>query len=302
MVRELRKNWPLFLMLLPGCIFVIIFNYIPMAGIVIAFQKEDLSKGFLMGDWIGFKNFEPIFRTPDAWDIFRNTVSYNAVFIFLGLATAVFIAIALNEIRSVRLAKFYQSLMFLPYFLSWVVVSFLVYAFLNPDYGFMNKIVLKALNQEGIAWYNEPKYWPYLLTFINLWKNAGYNSVIYFAAIMGIDKEMYEAAELDGASRLQRIWHITIPCLVPMMIIMTILAVGRIFQADFGLFYQITMNSGTLFPVTNVFDTYIYRSLKVTMSTGIASAAGFTQAVVGFALVLSANLAVRKIDPEKSLF
>jgi putative aldouronate transport system permease protein len=289
-------------MLAPGCIFVIIFNYIPMAGIMIAFQKEDLSKGFLMGDWIGFKNFEPIFRTPDAWNIFRNTVSYNAVFIFIGLIVAVFIAVALNEIRSVRLAKFYQSMMFLPYFLSWVVVSFLVFAFLNPDYGFMNAVVLKAMNKEGVAWYNEPEYWPFLLTFINLWKNAGYNSVIYFAAIMGIDKEMYEAAELDGASRLQRIWHITIPCLVPMMIIMTILAIGRIFQADFGLFYQITMNSGTLFPVTNVFDTYIYRSLKVTMSTGIASAAGFTQAVVGFVLVLATNLAVRKIDPEKSLF
>jgi len=301
-IKEIKNNWPLFAMLMPGGLLVLLFNYLPMAGILLAFQKDDYSKGFLMGDWIGFKNFEPLFKTPDAFNITRNTLLYNLAFIFLGLIAAVFIAISLNEIRSKRAARFYQSMMFLPYFLSWVVISFLVFAFLNPDYGFLNKTIFEPLGIDPVAWYNEPKYWPFILIFVNLWKNAGYNSVIYFAAIMGIDKELYEAAEIDGASRWSRIKHITIPSLVPMMIIMTTLAIGRIFNADFGQFYQIPMNSGTLFSTTNVLDTYIYRSLKVTGDTGIAAAASFYQAVVGFTLVCVTNYAVKKIDPEKSLF
>lgn len=301
-LRDVKRNWPLFVMLLPGVISVVIFNYLPMVGILIAFQKVDYAKGFLMGDWIGFKNFEPLFRTPDAFVITRNTILYNLAFIFIGLVVAVFIAISLNEIRSKRAAKFYQTMMFLPYFLSWVVVSFLVFAFLNPDYGFINKVILESLGLDPVAWYNETKYWPFILIFINIWKNAGYNSVIYFAAITGISRELYEAAMIDGATRWQRITNITLPSLVPMMIIMTILAIGKIFHSDFGLFYQVPMNSGTLYSVTNVLDTYIYNGMRVTGDTGIASAAGFYQAIVGFVLVFSTNYIVKKIDPEKALF
>ncbi|OJU09032.1 MAG: sugar ABC transporter permease, partial [Clostridiales bacterium 43-6] len=263
-VKELRKNIQLFIMLVPGLIFVVIFNYIPLAGITLAFKNIDYKKSFFEMDWVGFKNFEFFLRTPDALVITRNTILYNLVFISLGLVVAVSAAIALNEIKNKFLSRFYQSVMFLPYFLSWVVVSFLVFVFLNPDYGFINKSILAQLGSPSVSWYNEPKYWPYILVFINIWKNAGYSSVIYFAAITGIDREMYEAADLDGANRWQQITHITLPCLLPMMIIMTILAVGKIFNSDFGLFYHTTLNSGTLYQVTNVLDTYVYRALKYT--------------------------------------
>ena len=301
-MRELRKNPVLFLMLLPGMACLLLFNYIPMAGIVIAFKNINYAKGIFASDWVGLKNFEFFFNTPDAFNVTRNTLLYNLVFIVVGLVVAVLFAIALNEIRSKAAKKVYQSLMFLPYFLSWVVVSFLVYALLNPDYGFVNKIILEGMGIAPVSWYNEPKYWPYFIVFINLWKNVGYNSVIYFAAIPGISTEYYEAAEIDGATRWQQIRAITIPHLTPLMTIMTILNIGKIFHADFGLFYQTTMDSGTLYPVTNVLDTYVYRAMKVTGDMGMASAAGFYQAVIGFILVLATNLIVKRIDPETSLF
>ena len=301
-ISELKRNFPLFVMLIPGLVFVIFFNYIPLAGITLAFKNIDYTKSFIAMDWVGFKNFEFLIKTPDAFTITRNTIAYNLVFIFLGLVIAVGAAIALNEIKNKFLSRFYQSVMFLPYFLSWVVVSFMVFVFLNPDYGFINKSILEPLGKTGVSWYNEPKYWPYLLVFINIWKNAGYNSVIYFAAITGIDREMYEAADLDGANRWQQIIHITLPSLLPMMIIMTILAIGKIFHSDFGLFYHTTLNSGTLYQATSVLDTYVYRALKTTGDIEMASAAGFYQAILGFILVFATNSIVKRIDPDNSLF
>lgn len=302
--HKIVTNKAFLLMILPGIILEIIFHYLPMFGIIIAFKSVNYAKGILKSDWVGFKNFEFFLKTPDALSITRNTVLYNLIFIFLGLVIAVFCAIVLNEIVNVNLKKFYQTAMLLPYFLSWMVVSYLVYSFLSYDYGFMNRVVLKLFGQEGITWYTNINVWPFILVFLHIWKVTGYSCVIYFAAIAGIDPELYEACEMDGASRWQKISNITIPFLKPIMIIMTTLAVGRIFNADFGLFYQTTLRlgNGILKPAADVIDTYVYDALINMSELGMASAASLYQSVVGFITIMIANLIVRKIDRDSSLF
>lgn len=300
--NDIKRNAPLFIMLLPGTLILLINNYLPLIGIVIAFQKVDYRKGLLFGDWVGFKNFEFFLKGSYAFLITRNTVCYNLVFIFLGSAVAIFFAIALNEITKERLKKFYQSVMFLPYFMSWIVISYVAFSFLGNEYGFINNSVLKALGMKSVAFYNEPKYWPFILIFANIWKYAGYNTVVYLASITGIDTEYYEAAEIDGATKLRQIFSITIPLLQPVMIIMILLALGRIINADFGLFYVLPLDSGPLYPVTNVFDTYVYRTMAVSQDYAMASAAGLFQSVVGLVMVLISNYIVKKFDSEKGLF
>lgn len=292
----------LFLMAAPGILLLFGFSYLPMFGLIIAFKNLNFSKGFFKSDWYGFKNFEFFINTPYAFTITRNTIVYNLVFIALGTIFAVACALALHELRSRKLAKFYQSVMFLPYFLSWVVVSYLAFSFLSVDMGFFNNRVLPALGMKPIEWYGETKYWPGILTFANLWKYTGYNCVIYLATIVGILPEYYEAATIDGASKLQQIRKITIPLISPVISILVLLGIGRIFFADFGLFYQVPRNTGALFDVTNVIDTYVYRTLVNSGDIGMSSAAGLYQAVVGFILVLGSNLLVRRIDPSKALF
>lgn len=225
--KHLLKHKVLLLMLLPGLIFLLINNYLPMFGIIIAFKNINYVDGILRSPWVGMDNFKFLFATSDAWIITRNTVLYNFVFIILNLVIAVSIAIALNELRNKLAAKFYQSIMFFPYFLSMVVVSYLVFAFLNVEYGFINKGVLSLFGLNEINWYSEPKYWPFILPLINLWKGVGYGCVIYLAAIIGIDSEYYEAALIDGASKWKQILHITIPLIRPVIIITTILADRR---------------------------------------------------------------------------
>jgi putative aldouronate transport system permease protein len=307
--KDLIQNSSFYLMLSPGVILLIVFHYLPMAGVLIAFKRftyggHGFLNSFLNSKWVGLDNFKFFIQTPDAFNITRNTVLYNFTFIFLGLAIPVITAIALNEIRNVKLAKFYQSAIFLPYFLSWIVVSYLLFSFLNSDFGIMNRVVLKALGIEGISWYSTTNVWPFIFTFLNVWKYAGYGCVIYFATIAGIDAEYYEAAAIDGASRWQRITKITLPFLKPVMIITTILAIGRIFNADFGLFYQASLGlgNGALKPVGDVIDTYVYQALINTGDIGMSAAAGLYQAVIGFILVLSSNYIVRKISNENSLF
>ncbi|NLM11573.1 MAG: sugar ABC transporter permease [Clostridiaceae bacterium] len=303
---ELKKNWPLFVMLIPGVAILIINNYIPMFGIVIAFKRYRFHGNFInsiiQSEWVGFRNFEFFFKTPYAYQITRNTILYNMAFIFLGLVVPVAFAIMLNEITNKRTAKVYQSVMFLPYFLSWIVVSYLAYSFFSIESGFLNRSFLASLGIEPVKWYFEPKYWPFIITFFQLWKYTGYNTVVYLAAISGIDTEYYEAAEIDGATKWQQIRHITIPLLRSLMIIMTLLAVGRIFNADFGLFYHVPRNSGQLYPVTDVIDTYVYRALRNTNNISMAAAAGTYQAIVGCITVFTANFIVRKIDKDKALF
>ena len=304
-IRNFKKNKELLFMVLPVTVWLILVSYLPMFGIVIAFKDYKIHKnGFLYSliysKWVGLKNFEYLFKT-DAWLITRNTILYNIVFIVTGLIFSVTFAILLCEVANRRLAKFYQTTMFLPHFLSWVVVGYFFYGFLSIDKGFFNQI-LKIMGKEPVLWYSDPSPWPFILIFMNLWKGTGYGSVVYMAAIMGIDKTYYEAAMLDGASKWQQIKHITLPMLKPVMIILTVLALGRIFNSDFGLFYQVPRDSGALYDVTNVIDTFVFRGLRTFSNIGMTAAAGFYQSIMGFLLVLISNYIINKIDSENALF
>lgn len=300
--RKYGRFAPLYLMMLPGVIYLFINNYIPMAGIVIAFKHVNFNKGILKSPFAGLSNFEYLFKTKDAWIITRNTVGYNIAFIVLGTVLAIAVAIVLSEIRSEKCKKTYQTVILLPYLISMVVVSYLVYALLSSDNGFINNSILAPLGLEEIKWYTEPKYWPYILTITYLWKTVGYNCIIYYATIVGIDHSYYEAAVIDGANRWQQVTHVTLPALKPTIITLTLLAIGKIFYSDFGLFYQVPMDSGPLYDVTNTIDTYVYRGLIKLNDVGMSSAAGVYQSLVGFALVWIANKVVTRFSAENALF
>jgi putative aldouronate transport system permease protein len=297
-----KRYLPLYLMMIPGLVYLGINNYIPMAGIIIAFKKVNYAKGVLKSPWVGFKNFEFLFTSKDAWVITRNTILYNLVFIVLGTVLSVAVAIILNEIRLKRAKKVYQTLILIPFLISIIVVSYLSYAFLSTDNGFINNSIIKAAGGEPVNWYAEPAYWPFILTLVFLWKSFGYNSIIYYATVVGIDQSYYEAAAIDGATRWERVKYITFPGLKSTIITLTLLAVGRIFYSDFGLFYLIPMNSGPLFDVTNTIDTYVYRGLMQMNNIGMSSAAGLYQSIVGFILVLTANSIVTKLSKDDALF
>ncbi|WP_018885187.1 ABC transporter permease [Paenibacillus massiliensis] len=304
--KNIFKNRVMLFMVLPGAIWFFFFSYLPLVGTVAAFKKYRFSReGFWASlsksEWVGWDNFKFIFNNNDAFLITRNTLLYNLTIIALGLVFAVALAILLSELVNKRLAKLYQTGMFLPYFLSWVIVGYFVFSFLSMDRGMLNQL-LTWLGFEPISWYAESGYWPYILVFVALWKSIGYNSIVYLASIMGIDRSLYEAAMIDGASKWQQIRNVTIPLLSPIIIIMTLLAVGRIFYADFGLFYQVPRDSGTLYAATNVIDTYVYRGLKTTGEIGMSTAAGLYQSVVGFVLVMISNYVVRRVDKDSSLF
>ena len=255
-----RRSIPIYIMALPGLLYLFINNYMPMPGIILAFKNYKAKKGIYGSDWAGFKNFRYLFSTQDAFVITRNTICYNLAFIVINLVFAIMVAIILSELTS-RFKKLYQSVILLPYLLSAVIISYLVYAFLSVENGFINNSILKPLGMEAISWYQEKKYWPFILVFVNLWKGIGYNCIIYLSTILGFDRSYYEAAAIDGATKWQQITKITLPLLRPTVIMLTLMAVGRIFYSDFGLFYQVPQNSGALFSVTNTIDTYVYRGL-----------------------------------------
>jgi putative aldouronate transport system permease protein len=305
-LKDINKNKAFLIMVLPASVWFILFSYLPMTGMIIAFKEYRVSRdGFLASiidsKWVGFQNFSFLFRTEDAYIITRNTLLYNIAFIVLGLLFSLILAIILSEIANKKLAKLYQTGMFLPYFLSWVIVGYFLYSFLSFDKGMVNQIAVH-FGVDPKQWYSDPTYWPLILILVYLWKSVGYSSVIYLAAILGIDKSLYEAAMIDGANKWQRIWSITIPMLKPLMTILTLLAIGRIFYADFGLFYQVPRDSGTLYPVTNVIDTYVYRGLKSTGEIGMSTAAGLYQSLIGFVLVMVSNYVVRKFNKDNALF
>jgi len=280
---------------------MIINNYVPMAGLVMAFKKINFSVGIWKSPWAGFDNFRYLFATSDAWIITRNTISYNLAFIVLGNTLAVLTAMALAEVKSKKGRAFFQGSILIPYIISYVVVSYLVYAFLSTN-GFFNKTLLPLLGLEPTNWYLETIYWPFILVIVFLWKGIGYSSVIYLSSILGIDGSLYEAAALDGANAFQRAKLITIPLLKPTIITLVMLQIGRIFYSDFGLFYQVPQNSGQLLKATNVIDTYVYRGLLQLGDVSMSAAAGFYQAIVGFVIVLGANLLVKKFSPDDALF
>ncbi len=300
--RRILKQWPLYLMMVPGLAYLLINNYLPLAGLQLAFKKFKYALGIWKSDFNNFKNFTYLFKSSDAWIIIRNTVGYNLVFILLGTVVAIFVAILLNMVRVKRMQKFYQTVILIPHLISYVIVSYIVYAFLGQDNGMINNSLLKALGMEPIAWYTEAAYWPYILVITQLWKTFGYNSIIYYATIVGIDQTYYEAAIVDGATWWKQVRFITLPMLKPVIVTLTLLAIGRMFYSDFGLFYQVPMNIGLLYDATNTIDTYVYRGLLETNDVGRASAAGFIQSVMGFFLVLGTNAIVRRVDREQALF
>lgn len=299
---SLKTSLPLLLIALPGIVYLIINNYIPMVGLFLAFKNYNFMKGIFGSDWCGFDNFKFLFATKDAWVMTRNTVLYNIVFVILGTAMAIFLAILLCELGEALRAKVFQSLLLLPNLLSWVIVAFVVFALLNADTGFINNSILKPLGLKEISWYTYPKAWPFILVITNLWKGAGYSSIVYMASISGIDKSLYESSALDGATKIQQIFRITLPMLKPTVITMTLMSIGKMFYSDFGLFYQVPQNSGALFNVTQTIDTYVYRGLMELNDVGMSAAAGFYQSIVGFILVLAANALVRKLDKDNALF
>ncbi|MBO4470325.1 MAG: sugar ABC transporter permease [Clostridia bacterium] len=305
--RSGSKTFWLTTMMLPATIWLLLIRYLPMFGIMMSFldyklptRKVPFPLNLLESPWVGLKNFQFLF-TSESLTMIRNTIGYNALWIVLGLLISVSFAIMMSELTRKFLAKTYQTMMFFPYFLSWVVVSYFLFAFLDPT----NGMIVRAQRAAGvnvIDWYNSPGYWPYILTICSMWKNTGYSTVLYLSAITGIDRSQYEAAAVDGATKWQQMIHITLPHLKPMIIILLIMNIGKIFNADFGLFWSVPMNSAPLFPVTQVVDTYVYRAYTSTGNVGMSTAAGFLQNLVGFICIMIANGVVRRLDADSSLF
>lgn len=297
-----REDIPLYIMAAPVVILLILFSYLPMGGLILAFKNYNVSKGIFGSDFCGFDNFKFLFASSDAFVITRNTVVYNVVFIIVNLFFAVILSLLLSQLRSRKNAKIFQTIYMMPYFLSWAVVAIIVSAFLERSHGYLNYF-LQMFGQEGlIDWYQKISIWPALLVFINTWKSVGYQAVMYLAVISGISSDYYEAAVLDGASRFQQAIYITIPHLRHVIAISLIMAMGSIFRGDFGLFYTVTQDSGVLYPVTNVIDTYIYRGLINQVNIGMTTAAGLFQSVVGFVFVLLSNKIVSKVDSDSAMF
>lgn len=297
-----KDDRALYVMALPTVIFLIIFAYMPMIGLVMAFQDYNVNLGMFGSKFVGFANFKYLFTTTDAWIITRNTVCYNVVFMVVNNCLAMAMAMLLSELTARRYAKVLQTVYMLPYFLSWTVVAIVVTAFLDRDKGLVNQIIKSMGGTGKTNWYQQKALWPFLLVGINAWKGVGYGTVLYLAVISGISHDFYEAAVLDGATKLQQAWYITLPQLRMVLCISIILAMGSIFRADFGLFYSVTLDSGRIYAVTDVIDTYIYRGLTKLANVGMSTAAGMYQSVVGLIMVLIANKVVTKIDPDSAMF
>lgn len=301
--EQRRRNLELFWLCLPALVIIFVYNYLPMGGIVLAFKNFKPLDGIMGSPWCGLENFEFFIRSSLIWDVTRNTLLYNAAFIFFTPVIAVALAIILNEVRKRFFVKLYQTIFFLPYFLSWVVVSIMLYSFLNSEVGLMNQFLTKVMGMEAVSWYTRPDLWPFILVFMGLWKQVGYNTVIYYAGLMGIDSTLYEAASIDGASKLQMVFRITVPMLAPIIVVMMILGIGRIFFADFGLHFQLPLQSGPLLPTTDVINYFTYRALFEVRDIGMGTAIGLYQSVMGLILVVASNWAANKIsDGENSLF
>lgn len=298
------KHWlPFYLMFIPGLVYMLMNNYIPLYGLQLAFKSFSYSKGIADSNWVGFKNFKFLFASSDAYIMIRNTLLYNIFWILLAIVLQVSVAILFKEIINRTAKKFYQTAILLPYLMSMVVVAYLVYAFFASDTGLINNTILEGwLNKKGISWYSESKYWPFILTFVQQWKQMGFGMLLYLSSLLGIDESMYEAARLDGATKWQQIKSITLPLLRPTIIMLAILNIGQIFRSDFGLFYQVPMNQGTLYSTTQTIDTYVYRALLVNNNFGMSAAASFLQSIVGFIFIIAANQIVRRIDSNSSLF
>lgn len=300
--KRLKKYAPLYLLALPSLLYLVVNNYLPMGGLVLAFKKFSFRKGIWESPWNGLKNFTFLFGSKWAKIMFTNTILYNVVFLLLGTVFAITVAILLNEVISKKAQQVYQTIILIPHLMSMVVVGYLVFAFLSGSNGFINKSILEPLGFEEVSWYTEAGYWPVILTIVHLWKSFGFQSIVYFATIVGFDRAYYEAAAVDGASAWQQIRKITLPMLRPTVIILLVMSLGRMFASDFGLFYQVPQDSGMLYRTTTTIDTFVYRALMQDNDVGRSLAAGFLQSVLGFAVVMITNLIVRRTDPDSALF
>jgi len=306
--RIKKRSWrmfiPFYIMFLPGLAYLIINNYIPLYGLQLAFKHFSFRAGIGGSNWIGLKNFEFLFASSHAFIMIRNTLLYNIAWIFIGMVFGVTAAILFNEVINKTAKKFYQTAILLPHLISWVVVAYLVYAFLANRTGLINNSILTGLlgRESGIAWYSEAKYWPFILTFVQQWKMIGFGMLLYLSSIVSIDHSYYEAATLDGATKWQQIRKITLPLIKPTIIMLVILNTGQIFRSDFGLFFQVPMSQGALYQTTQTIDTYVYRALMVNNNFGMSAAASFMQSIVGFIFIVAANAVVRRLDEKSSLF
>lgn len=299
---ELSRVWPYYVMVLPGLIYLLINNYLPMFGIVIAFKDMNFMKGIFGSEWCGLENFRFLFGTKDAWTITRNTICYNIVFFVVGTVMAIFLAICINEVCSKFSSKIYQTFILLPYLMSWVVISYLAFAFLSGENGYLNKNLFPMLGLKPVNWYQDKSYWPFILVLVNTWKNVGYSMIIYYSSIVGISQDYYEAARIDGATKLKQIRYITLPMLKSTVITLFILTIGQVFRSDFGLFYQVTKNSGPLYEYTRTIDVYVYQALMKNADYGMSSAASVYQSICGFILIILANQVVKKYEKKSALF
>ncbi len=299
--REISKNGALMLMALPGMIVLFVFAYLPLPGMILAFKNYKFATGIWGSPWVGFSNFQFLFSTGDAYRIIFNTLFLNSLFIFVALVGSLTMAVLLQEIYHQYIAKIYQSILFFPHFMSWVIVGYFAFAFLNSDSGWVNH-VLASLHLQTVDWYGAPDAWPAVLTLISLWKGLGYFTIIYLAGILAINPEYFGAARIDGATKWQEIWNVTIPMIRPLIIVNVLLAIGRILYANFDFIFNVTRDASLILPTTNVIDTYVYRSLTAVGNYNLSSAAGFFQATVGLALVILANWIVRRYEPDQALF
>ena len=298
---DLRKNRIFLLLLLPAVVYVLIFSYTPMIGVIMAFKKYNFTQGLFASPWVGLKNFKFLMVSNKLWPLTRNTLLYNLAFISVGMVMEVGFAVIINEMRCRWFKKVFQSFIFLPYFISWVIASAVVQTLLDYDFGLISR-TLKSLGLPMVNVYVDARPWPFLLVFFRMWKGVGYGSIVYLSAISGIDAEMYEAADIDGANSWQKLFSITLPNLVPTMVIMFLLACGQIFRGDFGMFYQLIGNNGVLLEVGDILDLYIYRAMAGNANLGYGAAAGLFQSVLCFVTILLANFVVKKIQPDYTLF
>ena len=300
-LHNLKRNRYLLLMIMPAILYIFVFAYLPLPGIVIAFKNFNYSKGIFGSDWVGLKNFGYLFQTGAIYRITLNTVVYNIAFIILDIIFQVGVAIILSELIGKIGKKIMQSMLLIPYFVSWVVAGAILYNILNTNYGLINSILV-SLGHEKVNFINNPSIWPALFIFFHVWKGLGYGTVVYLAAVTGIDQEIYEAAQIDGAGIMQRIFRITLPMLKPTIIIMLLLHVGNIIKGDFGMFYNLTGNNALLYNVSDVIDTFVYRSMVQTQNFGMSAAAGLYQSVMGFVIVMITNTLIRKYNKDYALF
>lgn len=301
LIGDIRKSPYSYLLVLPALVYTIVYGYVTLPYIAIAFQKFNYVKGIWGSEWIGLKNFEFFFSSPTVWLVTWNTIKLNLLFLFSGTIFALLIAVLIHEIRNKLFLRITQSTYLFPHFLSWIIVSYIVYVLFSTQYGVVNSM-LESVGFSPVKWYNDPAPWPWILVLANLWKNSGLDIVIYLAAIASIDNDLYEAAVVDGAGRWQRIKHITLPLLLPTIAILTLLALGRIFNGDFGMIYALVKDNGMLYPTTDIIDTYVFRAFRLTGDPAQATAIGLYQSVVGFMLVVFMNKIVKKLYPDGALF